>query len=650
MQYNFYFDICAICILVTLAVTALSRRWVPSYRHRAYMTLFSFVFIATLSERFETYLQMFPNSEAWYHPAEMILGSMYFIAHLGSGFFYLLYILSVLDIFQDFRKIKDFLLFLLPYLIGILLVIINVFTPILFYYDENGHYNRGNFILAFYVIAFYFLVFGTVTLLKYREQMRRRTKLVVSSYVLLVLAGLAIQFFFPSVLIENFFTTISIVLVYISLQNPSEMVDENLNILNRKAFLEGLELKTDRKTNNYTVYVTIDNIRALSDEIGYAQAQSVLKKITRFLKHVGRREARVTTYTYRYSEYVFAVTVHTDDEKVVDNVARMIAQRLQEPWTFGNMAIMAEGHCFIMKYPDDYTTVEELMTKLDCYAEAVCRERDVLVDIKNINLSENIRNQDYDFLARKSLDLKTATVKFQPVLSRIYRINYRVEAFCFMQDEDGNEVDMRSTVPDKMVTQALLDTDEFVYRKACRALAFWNGGDKNGKYRAVVGMSQGEISRVDFIKRIKRILREERAEASWIYLKISETNISTMNAIAERNLRHLKDLNCSIIVDKFGSGYGDLRRILSLPILQVNIDGSILQQASESEQMKTVARGIVNLFHDISIFVGATDIENEQNREMAEELGCDFLMGDYLGEPVKDSSFVKVIDTYFGQG
>ena len=66
--------------------------------------------------------------------------------------------------------------------------------------------------------------------------------------------------------------------------------------------------------------------------------------------------------------------------------------------------------------------------------------------------------------------------------------------------------------------------------------------------------------------------------------------------------------------------------------------------------MKTVAMGIVNLFHDISKFVGATFISSEEDKLMAEELGCDFLVGDYMGRPMKDSSFVKYIDAYFEEG
>ena len=164
------------------------------------------------------------------------------------------------------------------------------------------------------------------------------------------------------------------------------------------------------------------------------------------------------------------------------------------------------------------------------------------------------------------------------------------------------------------------------------------------------GLSQGEISKTDFVRRIKKILREEKAESSWISMKLTETTLTTMSKVAEHNLRLMGEMNSYIIVDKFGSGYGDLDRILSLPVLQVNLDISVIRMAIESEKMRLVAEGIVNLFHDVSIFVGASDIENEKDKEMAEELGCDYLIGDYMCKPMQDSSYVRFIDAYFEEG
>ena len=650
MQYNYYFDICAICILSTIAITSLSRRFVPAYRQKAFGLLLVAIFAATLFERVETLFQMKPIDAAWFPIAEKFAGSGYFISHMAAALAYFIYIMAVLDIYVSYKELKSFVTVLLSFLIGVLLVAVNWFYPILFHYDQAGIYHRDRYMFICYVLAFYYLGGSIYLLLRYNHLMRIKTRAIVSGYAAFVFVGIVLQFLYPTLLIENFCNAISATLIYITLQNPSEMVDETLNILNRKAYGESLDMSIRRHSTHYTIFVTIDNIRALSSEIGYAQSQTVLKNVAKYLKHSGMREYRLHTYAYRYGEYCFAVAVHSKNENMVRTLMEKIAKRLHEPWNSSGMAIRVEGHLFLMRYPEDYSTPAELMNKVEAVVENIGDQPDMIINISEYEFGEVKRSKDLDVLARENLEEKSAVIRFQPILSKIYKINYNTDVICFFKDEDGTIIDMRKHIPDIRVTQALLDTDEYVYRRAARALSFWNAGDKHGKYRAVVGLSQGEISKNDFVRRIKKILREERAEASWISLKLTETTVTTMSSIAERNLRLMGELNSYIIVDKFGSGYGDLHRILSLPVQQVNIDISVLRAAMKSEQMKIVAQGIVNLFHDVSIFVGAAGISSKQEQEIAEELECDFLMGDYMCEPMSDSSFVKYIDAYFEEG
>ncbi|SFB74790.1 EAL domain-containing protein [Butyrivibrio sp. YAB3001] len=650
MQYNYYFDICALCILATIAVTSLARRTVPAYRQRAYGLLIVAVFMATVSERVETLLQMRPSTAFWYHPAEMFSGSVYFLAHLASALCYFLYIMSVLDIYVNYKELKSFVTVLLAYSVGAFLVLVNLFYPVLFHYSEDGLYHRDFLIWIYYVLAAYYIAAGLYLMFKYNSYMILKTRVAIASYVFFILSGILIQFFYPTVLIENFCNAVSATLVYITLQNPSEMVDETLNVLNRKAFLEGVDLKIKLKGSHCTIFVTIDNASALSAEIGYAQSMIVIKRIAKYLRGIGFKEFRLQAYAYKYSDYVFAVTVHSEDKAKERKLMEVIAKRLNEPWNCSGMAIKIEGHCFMMRYPENYSTPSELMSKVEIITEDITDNKETIVEVEGVELRKVKKFKDYDLLARNNLDNKTAVIRYQPLVSKIYRINYCADVLFFPLDENNDEVDMRKHIPELKTTQALIDTDEFVYRRACRALSFWNAGDKNGKYRAIVGLSQGEISKNDFIRRIKKILREEKAEASWISLKLSETTLTTMSKVAERNLRLMGDMNSSIIVDKFGSGYGDLDRILSLPVMQVNLDIDVLRAALNSPKMKIVTEGMVNLFHDVSIFVGATEIESPDEKAIAEEIGCDYLMGDYIGKPVKDSSFVKCIDAYFEEG
>ena len=47
--------------------------------------------------------------------------------------------------------------------------------------------------------------------------------------------------------------------------------------------------------------------------------------------------------------------------------------------------------------------------------------------------------------------------------------------------------------------------------------------------------------------------------------------------------------------------------------------------------MMNVAIGLVNMFHDISLFVCASGIDTLEDKDIAEEIGCDYLIGNFMG-------------------
>ena len=77
MQYNFYFDIYAIIILVSIFMMSIVRRRIATYQNRVFTFLYIAVFIATVAERIETFLQLKAATIGALIYAEYIVGSCY---------------------------------------------------------------------------------------------------------------------------------------------------------------------------------------------------------------------------------------------------------------------------------------------------------------------------------------------------------------------------------------------------------------------------------------------------------------------------------------------------------------------------------------------------------------------------------------------
>ena len=280
--YTYYFDICAICILSTIAIMTLFRKWVPTYQNHAFLALFAAIAMTVISERTETFLQMNPQPGVIYPYAEKLAGSFYFTFHLLSAAFYLIYVLAVMNIPVRFRH--DFFPIFLAFFAGLALVVFNWFDPVMFYYDEAGLYHRAPFMILFYLFGCHYVLGGLIVLYRRRRRLQRRMVNIMVSYILLIIFGMIIQAAFPKMLTEGFFSTISLLLTYITIQSPSEMIDEEVEVLNRRAFLASASMQMDRKKPFITIYIGVDHVLAMSQALGDIQLQNLMKMMADSLK------------------------------------------------------------------------------------------------------------------------------------------------------------------------------------------------------------------------------------------------------------------------------------------------------------------------------------------------------------------------------
>ena len=289
-----------------------------------FLMLYCCIFLTVLSEWTETLLQMHPQQNLFYSYAEKLAGSSYFLFHILTAAGYMVYILAVLHISVRFSK--NYVSLFLPLILGIALIVINWFTPIMFYYDYNGLYHRAPAMVLFYLIGAHYILSGLFLIHKYRKNLSKRVAGIMISYILIIICGIIIQLFFPKMLVEGFCSTISLLLTYITIQSPSEMIDEEVDILNHRAFLMSTSMLIESRQPFITVYVGVDHILAMSQALGNVQLQSLMRMMADILKRYGKK-----IFLYRYSESSFAMVLRKSDEERAQKMMQELIEQFSKP-------------------------------------------------------------------------------------------------------------------------------------------------------------------------------------------------------------------------------------------------------------------------------------------------------------------------------
>ena len=98
-------------------------------------------------------------------------------------------------------------------------------------------------------------------------------------------------------------------------------------------------------------------------------------------------------------------------------------------------------------------------------------------------------------------------------------------------------------------------------------------------------------------------------------------------------LAQLFAMGITISIDDFGTGYSSLAYLKRLPVSELKIDRSFVQQLSTSVADATIVRTMVELAHSFGLRVVAEGIEDRTVLDMLTAFHCDLAQGYYFSKP-----------------
>jgi len=95
----------------------------------------------------------------------------------------------------------------------------------------------------------------------------------------------------------------------------------------------------------------------------------------------------------------------------------------------------------------------------------------------------------------------------------------------------------------------------------------------------------------------------------------------------------IKAYGAKVAIDDFGSGYSNFERLFKLDIDYVKIDGSIIKDIDENEQLKIITETIVTFAKKTNIKVIAEFVHSQEIVDILEKMGVQQMQGYYFAEP-----------------
>ena len=156
---------------------------------------------------------------------------------------------------------------------------------------------------------------------------------------------------------------------------------------------------------------------------------------------------------------------------------------------------------------------------------------------------------------------------------------------------------------------------------------------KNKSKRVSINISFEDISNEDTKKHIFKVLEDNREYTDRLEFEILESEGIEDIELVRNFIKKVKEFNCKVGVDDFGSGYSNFNLLTLLDIDFVKIDGSLVKEINTSKELEIIVSTINNFSQKIGLTTIAEFVANKDIYDKVEEIGANYCQGYYFNEP-----------------
>ena len=189
-------------------------------------------------------------------------------------------------------------------------------------------------------------------------------------------------------------------------------------------------------------------------------------------------------------------------------------------------------------------------------------------------------------------------------------------------------------IPTAEETGLILPLGNWVLESACRQIAAWAVDRETARITVGVNISARQLRQPDFVERVLKALDTAGADPRSLNLELTESMLldNVENIITK--MAELKSHGIRFSLDDFGTGYSSLTYLKRLPLDQLKIDRSFVQDILTDPSDAAIAQTIISLSRTMGLSVIAEGVETEEQRGFLVDLGCDSYQGFLFSRPL----------------
>ena len=638
MEYNAFFEMTAVLFIIIVAVHFFTRRRFNTRLNRFYGVFLIIGMVDILADVVSTYT--IADAAAFPLWLNITVNQILFLCQVALGPMAFLYIMCMTGAVDNKANRRLIILTIIPAAVCFALVALNPLTKMFFFFDESLRYSHGPGFMGLYTETVFYLIASVCVLVRFRLKVRRVEYYTMMTFIAIIIVTIVVQALAPQLLLTGVALSISIVMMYLTMQNPDDMLDSLTGAFNRNSFFTYIDAKIRSRSRFQLAAFDVNGMGAINELFGIAVGDKLLAEIGAYLCELGARNK-----LFRAVGDSFVLVTHTEQQCL--NAVAAARERFKHQWKVGEISLEVGASICYSLTADECADANEVKTLINEGITAAAADRSGVLEVTR-EMHERVKRIDeVEALLRRSLDEGTVELFLQPLYSLVDGRVSGAEALARLRDEEGNIVMPGEFVPISERTGLVTRLGELMIDKGCRYLR--DSGLADDPYFGELSVNLSVLECIDeaLPGKVSAAVERYGIPPAKLRFEITETT-ATLSEHLPETMRRLTELGFSFALDDFGTGYANYDSIMRLPFSAAKFDKSMLDMSGESEKGERLLLSTMEMVRSLGFDVVVEGVETAEQARMLAQRGVNHVQGFYFARPVPAGEFAGLFSTLRG--
>lgn len=425
--------------------------------------------------------------------------------------------------------------------------------------------------------------------------------------------------------------------------------DALTGLANRALFTDHLRLRIERakreKSSVFGVlFLDFDRFKVINDSLGHAEGDKLLIAVAQRLESTLRSSDLIA----RLGGDEFTLLLNElEDEAQASKIAARIQELLSVPFSLDSGEVYMSASIGIALGTDGSISAEDMLRNSDIAmykAKSKGKARHQLFD--QAMHDEAAEQLQIETDLRQALGRNEFCMHYQPIFELESRTIVGFEALVRWRHPVRGLVPPNEFIPIVEENGLIVPLGRWIMFESCRQMRHWLDNYPGAKNLTMsVNLSVKQIMQADLAEQVMANLVATRLDPKYLKLEITESHVMENGETAVEMMKRLRALGTELSLDDFGTGYSSLSYLHRLPVSNLKIDRSFVNQMSAGDENSKLVSTIISLAHNLNINVTAEGIETADQLNQLRDLKCEMGQGYYFSKPLESDAVTELINS-----